>query len=143
MEACCGEDVVVVNGDSFFDVDLPRLCAHHCATRADATLALRKIADVGRYGSVDLDGTRIKAFSEKSVARQGSGLINGGLYVLNRTVFLKHTPQDAPFSLEADFLGPNCRTLNFQAIVSDGYFIDIGIPDDYHRAQNEFADFPY
>lgn len=143
MEMCRDKDVLVVNGDSFFDVNLLLLWGHHSATGADATLALREVADVSRYGSVDLDGTRIARFSEKSDAREGSGLINGGLYVLDRAMFLKHTPADAPFSAETDFFAPNCRIWNFQAIVSGGYFIDIGIPEDYHRAQNEFADFPY
>lgn len=70
-------------------------------------------------------------------------MINGGVYLLDRGSFLEHVPPAGAFSLETDFFAGNAARLNFQGLLFDVYFIDIGVPDDYRRAQHEFADFRY
>ena len=88
-----------------------------------------------RYGSVELDKSgRITNFREKQFIEQG--LINGGIYTLNIFNFLK---EDFPekFSFEKDFLEKSYETKNIYGNVEDAYFIDIGIPEDYEKAQRE------
>ena len=138
------EDVFVMNGDTFFGVDFAAMQRFHRSSGATATLALKKMQDFDRYGEVvcDPDG-RIAAFREKQPCREG--LINGGVYLLQR-----HALQDMPekFSLEKDFFTPLAAQGALAGFRSEGYFIDIGIPADYARAQQDFATgawqpFPY
>ena len=77
----------------------------------------------------------IMLFSEKQ-ASSGSGFINGGVYPINRKIFEKY-PQQQKFSFEKDLMTKYYTQECFYAMPSDGYFIDIGIPEDYSRAQQE------
>jgi D-glycero-alpha-D-manno-heptose 1-phosphate guanylyltransferase len=139
MEKCSGAHVLAMNGDSFFDVELDQFFENHLSGSADATLALRKVEDGSRYGTIQLDGMRIIAFREKDPEVKGDALINGGIYLLRRKTFLKNTESENQFSIERDFFGRLADKLWLQSFISDGYFIDIGIPEDFERAQKEFA----
>ncbi len=125
--------VVVLNGDTFLQIDYKNLLQQH---KTKLTLVLRKMDNCSRYGSVQFDENLvIKNFEEKSVEEK-SGFINGGVYVLDVQIFEKISlPQK--FSFEADFLMKYLLELKPQAFLVDNYFIDIGIPDDYAKAQNE------
>ena len=94
-------------------------------------MAVRRVPDATRYGAVQVEGNRVIAFQEKSVA-QVSGLVNGGVYVFNRSV-LNHIP-DGPSSLEKEVF-PRLLEHRLYAIEQHGMFIDIGTPEDYARAQ--------
>ena len=132
MEQCGTEDVIVLNGDTFFDVDLAALLQTHRETGAEITLTLKPMTDFDRYGTVSVDGDgRITGFHEKKPVK--AGLINGGVYAIRKDA-LRKMPQ-GPFSFEKEILEP--LTLDSFGTVSDGYFIDIGIPEDYFRAQTE------
>jgi D-glycero-alpha-D-manno-heptose 1-phosphate guanylyltransferase len=135
MNVLSDEEVVVVNGDTLFKVELENMLKQHRASRAQLTIALKQVPDSGRFGHVDItpDGV-IDGFLEKSAA--GPGLINGGVYVLNRHL-LDEFPMPARFSFERDLLEPNLATIRPRGYLSDAYFIDMGVPDDYERAQNE------
>ena len=134
-------EVLVVNGDSMFEIDLTLLMDLHGTHRAECSVALRHVADTSRYGSIDIDSSnRVVAFREKTQAG-GPGLINGGIYLLNRQAFLRHAPSAANFSLENDFFTKKTDTMKLHGFVFDSYFIDIGIPSDYDRAQHEFERF--
>lgn len=125
------QKVIIVNGDTMFRVDLRKVLD---ANRDyAATLAVKPMEHFDRYGSVVLDDRdEILAFEEKR--HKESGLINGGIYVLNRKIEnLESYPR--VFSFEKDFLEKNIGNLN--AVIQDAYFIDIGIPEDYARAQQE------
>jgi D-glycero-alpha-D-manno-heptose 1-phosphate guanylyltransferase len=88
-----------------------------------------------RYGLVNLNASgSIQSFEEKK--KHSSGLINGGIYALNRTRFLQLNFPDK-FSFEQDFLLPYHQSERMFGFVQDAYFIDIGIPEDYRRAQTE------
>ena len=139
------EDAVfILNGDTFFGVDYPAMKAFHRQSGAQATLALKPLRDFDRYGEVTLDGQgRITAFREKRPCAEG--LINGGVYLLQREALAEMPDR---FSLEKDYFEPHAESAGLAGFRSEGYFIDIGIPADYARAQRDFAggayhNFPY
>jgi D-glycero-alpha-D-manno-heptose 1-phosphate guanylyltransferase len=89
-----------------------------------------------RYGSVEIEKQVVTGFSEKKYYKDG--LINGGVYALSVTSFLEK-PFPGHFSFERDYLEKEYRNRKILALVSDAYFIDIGIPEDYQRAQEELV----
>lgn len=129
------DDVVVLNGDTMFVTELAAQMALHKSKNASTTLALKKMKQFDRYGLVNTgaDGV-ITSFEEKQYREEG--LINGGVYIINREAFLgKQLPEK--FSFEKDYLEKYTREKKFYGYESDGYFIDIGIPEDYNRAQDD------
>lgn len=138
MDQCTDAHVLAMNGDTLFEVPLRDFFEAHMSASCDATLALRTVEDGSRYGTVALDGKRIVAFREKSPAHTGRQLINGGVYAMRRKTFMQHTEAGKAFSIEYDFFGKYADNLLLHAFPSDAYFIDIGIPEDYSRAQEEF-----
>lgn len=143
MTKCKTDDVLVLNGDSFFDVDIKTHYRNHIFKQADCTLALRKVDNAARYGTIQLGRlNRITAFKEKDNKEIG-GLINGGVYILNRAIYLNKTETDSAFSIEKDFYEKKIKELNIFGFEYNGYFIDIGIPEDYKKAQDEFKGFKY
>lgn len=143
MTMCTTEDVLVLNGDSFFDVDINTHYSNHVLKQADCTLALRKVDNASRYGTIQLgDLNIIDAFKEKdSIEREG--LINGGVYILNREIYLSKTESGSVFSIEKDFYEKRIKELTIFGFEYNGYFIDIGIPEDYKKAQDDFKGFKY
>lgn len=126
--------VVVVNGDTLFNVDLKYLCEQHLDLNADCTIALKHLKEFSRYGTVELNSDlTIQAFKEKKYCKEG--FINGGVYVLNIQQFLLKaiTP---PFSFEKEFLEKFTGVLKFYGIQNDHFFIDIGVPEDYKLFQS-------
>ena len=125
---------------TFFGVNYPELLNLHRQTSASATLALKRMEKFSRYGVVDIEqeSRRILRFNEKQYCE--SGLINGGIYLINRHE-LDGYP--AKFSLEKDFFEAKVTSSILSGYISEGYFIDIGIPDDYAQAQTDFKDGRY
>lgn len=137
MDHCRSEEVTVLNGDTLFRIDFDALYRFHQQHKTLLTIVLRKVEDTSRYGSVVTNAEgRISSFVEKGDA-QGTGFINGGIYLLNSSIFEGRKVGDV-FSFERDIMQVDYPHKPFYAIESDGYFIDIGIPEDYARAQNEF-----
>lgn len=127
------DNFLVMNGDSFFDIDLTKLVNYHFNKKALATIALVKIKDATRYGIVEInkDG-EIERFIEKRNC-SNSNLINGGIYILNKAVF-NFITKDKKISLEKEIF-PKLIGKGFYGISFDNYFIDIGIPKDYKKIQ--------
>ena len=130
------EDVLIVNGDTLFDVNLDDLIAWQQTKMGDVTIALKYMEHADRYGLVHLDENNlVYQFSEKKEG--ASGFINGGVYSLFRHSFLNiNFPKK--FSFEKDYLEKYTKEREFIGMLSDGYFIDIGIPSDYEKAKNDF-----
>ncbi|MGZ3847465.1 MAG: HAD-IIIA family hydrolase, partial [Flavisolibacter sp.] len=107
----------------------------HEVNNSECTLALKPMQNFDRYGVVEVgDINRIDSFKEKQFYAEG--LINGGVYILNKDQFLvRELPEK--FSFEKDYLEKLCKEVSFYGSVQNGYFIDIGIPEDYQRAQSE------
>jgi D-glycero-alpha-D-manno-heptose 1-phosphate guanylyltransferase len=129
-----GEAAFVLNGDTYFEVPLRELAAHHTDGGCDLTMALKRLHDVERYGTVVVDGGRVVRFEAK--ARRAEGFINGGVYVMRRDL-LRDAAPGARFSFEADFLPAHLGEFRVCPYPCEGYFIDIGVPEDYLRALRE------
>jgi len=129
------ENVFVLNGDSYFNISLNRLALFHRSNKAHCSLSLKPMNDFERYGVVELnDDDSIKSFKEKKYYQHG--LINGGVYALQKDIFLNDELPEK-FSFEKDYLEKFTGTRSFFGISYDDYFIDIGIPADFERAQTE------
>jgi D-glycero-alpha-D-manno-heptose 1-phosphate guanylyltransferase len=130
-------DVMVANGDTLFRIKVQELTAFHVQKNAQCTLALKPMKAFTRYGAVKLNEDQsVQSFTEKQYFEEG--LINGGVYVLNIPAFLeKELPYK--FSFEKDYLEKFYKERKIFGVAADEYFIDIGIPEDYARAQVELT----
>lgn len=127
--------VLVANGDTFFKIDTQQLSEFHKSYKAHCTLTLKPLTNFSRYGAVKLNhDNSIKNFKEKQ--HYEAGLINGGVYALDAEKFLEEELPEK-FSFEKDYLEKLYKQRRFYGIIQDEYFIDIGIPEDYARAQME------
>lgn len=118
------ENCLVLNGDTFFDIDLTKMKLDE----SKICLALKKMNDFDRYGSVELDKMgNITSFKEKQYLKQG--FINGGIYLISKDIF-EGFILEKKFSFE-EFLQENYKNLKARAEIFEDYFIDIGIPEDY------------
>lgn len=143
MEQCSDADILTLNGDSFFDVDLNLFYEQHVKSGSQSSLALRQVDDAARYGTIITDpNQRIISFREKNRDAL-PGLINGGVYILNKDLYLNTTPAETSFSIEKDFFETQLSQLTIKGFEFNGYFIDIGIPEDYTKAQHDFKGFTY
>lgn len=132
------ENVLVTNGDTLFKVDCNKLFSFHQLHKADCTLSLKPMNNFDRYGVVELnEDSSIKSFKEKQFYKQG--LINGGLYALNVQSFLNEKLPEK-FSFEKDYLEKLFKQRKMYGVVQDNYFIDIGIPEDFKKAQGELVE---
>ncbi|EAL6914040.1 D-glycero-D-manno-heptose 1-phosphate guanosyltransferase [Campylobacter coli] len=117
-------EVYVVNGDTFFDIDLKKLVLNG----SKICIALKQMQNFDRYGTVNVDDQGIvTSFEEKVFKKQG--LINGGIYLLKKDIF-DNFDLEKKFSFEK-FLQENFELLKIQTQIFNDYFIDIGVPQDY------------
>jgi D-glycero-alpha-D-manno-heptose 1-phosphate guanylyltransferase len=131
-----GSNIFVLNGDTFADISLSNMSELHTRNGGKLTMALSHVPNASRYGAVQVEDGIVTNFLEKGIS--GPGYINSGCYLLNRSIF-DRTTLSSTFSLESDFLMPNLSSLRPMAFFSEGYFIDIGVPEDYARAEIELA----
>jgi len=138
MSQATEEHVLVMNGDTFLQADYGAMVRSHVAEQAELTMAISHQPDIARYGGVLVEGERIVGFQEKG--HSGPGWINAGSYVLPRGM---QWPPSLPerFSFELDFLAPVIGRLTPAAYKVEGFFLDIGIPEDLDRAQRELTGF--
>jgi NDP-sugar pyrophosphorylase family protein len=135
--------LLVLNGDTFLDVEVDCFLEQHLHTASAITVALVSVDDASRFGTVQVNARRqITKFVEKSAAggneRRKNVFINAGWYLMQIEV-LRSIPQAPPaVSLEYDVL-PQWIGRGLHGHITKGFFIDIGVPEDLRRAQNEFA----
>jgi D-glycero-D-manno-heptose 1,7-bisphosphate phosphatase len=143
-EARLDPEFLLMNGDSWIDMDLVRLVRNWEAARTErpgtrAQLLLQTVPDAARYGTVSAKDGLVTVFQEKSPeSANRPGQINAGVYVLDRTI-LKDVPSDRVTSLETDILPKLVADGRVVSILAPegSYFIDIGLPDTYLRADEE------
>ncbi len=139
LEKIQSENALVLNGDTFFNVNIDELYEQHRLLPSYITLALKPMSNFDRYGNVKIDvSNRILKFEEKKYHE--NGLINGGVYLIKKEIF-KNTRSYSKFSFETDVLPDACSSGWVYGVKQDGYFIDIGIPDDYDKANEDFKAF--
>lgn len=142
MKKVEGHSAYVLNGDTFYMIDYQKFLDIHRGKESKCSIILREMDDVSRYGAIERDeNKRITGFWEKT-EKQGRGFINGGVYLINKAFFLS---QDLPekFSLEKDFFEKIYTQHKIYGILCRQYFIDIGVPEDYAKAQDDFKEFEY
>jgi D,D-heptose 1,7-bisphosphate phosphatase len=128
--------LVILNGDTFLEINYQKLVKFYNDNSSDFTIALREIEDSSRYGSVEIDNSNlITNFAEKNI-QKNSRYINGGVYILNSQIFSNYNLAKK-FSFEQDFLCKYRKSIRPYGFVSKDYFIDIGVPKDYQKAQSE------
>ncbi len=129
------ENIIITNGDTLFKVKLNQLSEVHHQLNATCTLSLKPLENFERYGVVELNkNNTIISFKEKQFYKKG--LINGGMYALHVGSFLqKKLPEK--FSFEKEYLEKDYLNGTMYGSIQDEYFIDIGIPEDYIKAQKE------
>lgn len=131
------EDILVTNGDSYFNCDLKKFWQFHLKKKSKASVLLTRISNIDRYGQVVLDkNNRIISFQEKS-GNMGTGLINSGIYLFKKSLLLK-IPKDKAVSFERE-LFPSLVGKDFYGFDGHGKFIDIGTPRSYKEAQSFFS----
>jgi D-glycero-alpha-D-manno-heptose 1-phosphate guanylyltransferase len=131
------ETCLILNGDTYFDVNYEELWQVHSESGKLMTLALKYMENPDRYGTVLLEGSDIVKFQEKQVGLP-FGIINGGIYWVNKAL-LEEMPTQEKFSFESEVLEKKVTQNKLGGYISQGLFIDIGIPEDYARAQEIFA----
>ena len=130
-------NILIANGDTLFKVNVPELFDLHQRSNAECTLSLKPMKSFDRYGVVEIASNgKIISFKEKKYYEEG--LINGGIYLLNKAKFLQHS-FPTKFSFEQDYLEKFFESKAFYGCKQEGYFIDIGIPADFERAQKDLA----
>ena len=126
------DEFLVFNGDTLFDFNYIDL---HRNLKDDSlgVIALRRVENVSRYGSILLENSKIRAFGEKRNA--GAGIINGGVYLLKKQI-LDFIPEGAS-SIEIDLFPKLSKTEQLTGIVYSGFFLDIGLPETFTKAQTQ------
>jgi D-glycero-alpha-D-manno-heptose 1-phosphate guanylyltransferase len=126
------DSVLVINGDTYLDLDLEALRSMWPGDRTPIVVA-RAVADTERFGRLDVTKGRITRFVGSGI--KSAGIINAGCYLIPANVFAgENVPEK--FSFEQDFLSKR-PPFSLRVFVALGQFIDIGVPDDYARAQTE------
>jgi len=134
IEKVHSKEVFIINGDTFFNVDLRLLALN---SNSKIILSLKKMHDFDRYGCVESDSNNIvTSFREKEYRESGN--INGGIYLAKKNMFDQFNLKEK-FSFE-EFMQENFQELNITVKIFNNYFIDIGIPKDYKKAQTEIKD---
>ena len=134
------ENVLVVNGDTLFKADLEKAASFHIKNKADCTLLLKPMHGFDRYGAVELDDDyAVSSFKEKQNFQSAD--INAGTYMLDVEQFIdKDFPEK--FSFEKDYLEKYYGERKIFGVIEDSYFIDIGVPADFQKAQEELRQIP-
>lgn len=133
------DEAFLINGDTFFDIPLADFYQLHTIANSSLSLALKPMKDFDRYGIVHTNQeNQITFFEEKKKCK--NGLINAGIYLAKKEIFNTVFRENVPskFSFETAVLENEKIRNQLFGFPYDNYFIDIGIPDDYYRAQTDF-----
>lgn len=138
-----GPMILLMNGDSYCEVDLTAFRDFHRRKAADVSLVLAAVADASRYGRVRLGrGGEVECFGEKEPGGAGGGWINAGIYLLSRNL-IEEIPAGRPVSLERElFPGWLRRGARVYGYCGGGRFIDIGTPESFAEAEAFFRPTP-
>lgn len=131
------DPVLVMNGDSYCDINLAEFASEHSSNLSKSSLALTTVPDISRYGAVTINADKKVCRFEEKGARTGAGLINAGIYLLSQEI-ISTLPSGVSISLERDVF-PELIRDGFHSFTCSGRFIDIGVPADYISAAAFFS----
>lgn len=137
LKICTSEAVLILNGDTFIDFDY-KLIYELWHKNKKPIILTRIVNDTSRYGKITIANNKIKSFSNEHITKEENKVINAGVYILPKNILDQYSDNDV-FSFESDFLPNAVTSRDFYSVQSDDYFIDIGIPEDYERAQTELV----
>lgn len=132
---CVDDHAFVFNGDTYLDLEVNQLESLWLRNRRPIVV-VREVPDTARFGRVEIYEGQITSFLEKGLP--GVGLINAGCYVLPQST-LDTFPLKINFSFEVEYLAKYSTHTPLLGFLTHGNFIDIGIPEDFRRAQVELA----
>lgn len=138
-EGLIGSDFLALNGDVIFSgLDLDRLIYAHKKSNSLATVVIAKSRTPTRFGAVELDSeNRVVSFVEKPRKQPaGEGWVNAGVYVIRPSLFTK-IPKGRRTSLELDLFPKLMREGTIFGYKHEGYWADVGTPEDYLRVQKD------
>lgn len=135
LQHCRADRVFIFNGDTYLELDFDAADRLWQADRRGVIVG-RAVPDTARYGRLAIADGWVTGLVEKGAA--GPGVINAGCYVLNRNQ-LANLRVSMPFSFENDYLAAQLPASPFHLFTTDGLFIDIGVPEDFARAQDLLA----
>jgi D-glycero-alpha-D-manno-heptose 1-phosphate guanylyltransferase len=136
FEQIPAENILVINGDTFLNFELSSFIHSH--QNENVSIALKYIESSDRYGFVEFEDNYVTGFSEKS-NKIKNGWISAGIYLINKKFYLSHSPSQKNFSIEKDFFEKIFQNHPIKVHLVNNYFIDIGISDDYIKAQKDFS----
>ena len=136
LRHCLSDHVYIFNGDTFLDLEVAEIETLWRASNKPI-IVVREVSDASRYGTVLLKENRVISFLEKGVT--GLGIINAGCYVVPPNL-LDKLESSKNFSLEVDFFYKEIHRRYFSGFVTQGLFIDIGVPEDFLLAQTLLAE---
>ncbi|OHB87373.1 MAG: hypothetical protein A3D13_08415 [Planctomycetes bacterium RIFCSPHIGHO2_02_FULL_40_12] len=129
-------NILVMNGDSYINVDLKTYIEWHFRNCIEVSLLLTQVSNTSYYGSVYVDKNGlVKQFVEKNEATT-LGWINAGIYISKKRL-ISQIPAGESFSLEYDFF-PNFVGKGLHGFKCNDSFIDIGTPESYDKADQFF-----
>lgn len=128
-------EVFIVNGDTYFDVNFAVMHNKKIEYNAEMVIATKCMENFDRYGSLVIKNNKILKFNEKKYVNRGK--INGGVYLIEKSQLDEFV--EAKFSYESDYLEIDTANKAIFAVNFDTYFIDIGVPEDYYKANEDFA----
>ena len=131
LKTCDSDNVLIINGDTYFPIDINRFEEFHQSNKKPISGALKKMKDFDRYGTVEILQDSIVKFNEKTYCEEG--LINGGIYIVNKN-WLEQEKYPSKFSFEKDVLEKNANKGLLAGKIFEDVFVDIGIPEDYNKA---------
>jgi D-glycero-alpha-D-manno-heptose 1-phosphate guanylyltransferase len=133
LQKSTGSNTLVINGDTYFPININDFYSFHMANHSLFSIALKRMQNFNRYGSVECHENTILKFNEKKPCSEG--LINGGIYLVNRQFFESKLINEV-FSLEKEILEKEAGSSNLKGVVFDELFIDLGLPEDYSKAKS-------
>tara|TARA_Y100000310_G_scaffold344821_1_gene459768 strand:- start:8166 stop:10205 length:2040 start_codon:yes stop_codon:yes gene_type:complete len=127
---------LVLNGDSYSNLDLQKLIDFHKAKRSTSTIVLTKSSDSSHYGNVVLQEEKITGFVEKKESPSLDNSINAGIYVFEPRIF-DYIPADKKVSLEEEVFPKLAKEGELWGFNHQGYFMDVGRPETFSKFKQD------
>ena len=134
LSKCKDENVLVMNGDIYARPNIMKMFEEHKRNKSDVTILIKEMENVNRFGIVQTKMNRCICFKEKQFMTKAN--INVGMYIIKKDLFVNKI-NDEKFSFEKDYLEKYVTYDKINAVIYDGEFVDIGLPEDYYKMKTK------